>query len=101
MAFTTKLNLIDQKFEQTTGGTLTLSGTTNIASTGKLEYLTNRSSYFNVTPRAVPDVAYVTGRTANKLDTPIFTGYTAATQTMYNDVGDPTGFVDNEGITVT
>ncbi len=65
MAFTTKLNLINQKFEQTISGTLTLSGTTNIASTGKLEYLTDKSSYFDVTPRAIPDVAYVTGRTAD------------------------------------
>lgn len=38
MAFNTKLKLIDAKFEQPTGGTLTLSGDTTIADSGELKY---------------------------------------------------------------
>ena len=41
MAFSTKLNLIDAKFEQTSGGTLTLSGDTTIADSGDLRYATH------------------------------------------------------------
>ena len=59
--------LIGSGFNQPagTGFTLTLSGNTIIASSGTFKYATNRSAYFNVTPRAVPDVAYVTGQTLN------------------------------------
>ena len=41
MAFNTKLKLIDAKFEQISGGTLTLSGDTIIADSGNLNYATN------------------------------------------------------------
>jgi hypothetical protein len=59
--------LIGSGFNQPagTGFTLTLSGNTIIANSGTFKYATNRSAYFNVTPRAVPDVAYVTGQTLN------------------------------------
>jgi hypothetical protein len=65
--YSTNQALIGSGFNQPagTGFTLTLSGNTIIASSGTFQYATNRSSYFNVTPRAVPDVAYITGLTAN------------------------------------
>jgi hypothetical protein len=64
--YSTNQALIGSGFNQPagTGFTLTLSGNTIIANSGTFQYATNRSTYFNVTPRAVPDVAYVTGQTA-------------------------------------
>jgi hypothetical protein len=41
MAFNTKLKLIDAKFEQVSGATLTLSGNTIIADSGELKYTTH------------------------------------------------------------
>jgi hypothetical protein len=67
LKYKTNQALISSGFNQPagTGFTLTLSGNTAIASSGTFKYLTDRSTYFDVTPRAVPDVAYVTGQTAN------------------------------------
>ena len=111
MAFTTKLNLTNAKFEQTDGSQLNLSGDTRIAATGTIAYLTDQSGGF--TNRSLVDKSYVTGQTAN-LDAGIayisgvtdsnysqLTGFSASTYTMYEDVGDPTGFVDNESIVVS
>ena len=63
--YSTNQALIGSGFNQPagTGFTLTLSGNTIIANTGTFQYATNRSAYFNVTPRAVPDVAYVISQT--------------------------------------
>ena len=66
MAFSTKLNLIDQKFEQTSNGTLTLSGGTRIADSGTLQYLTDQSGAY--VARSLVDAAYVSGLT-NGLET--------------------------------
>jgi hypothetical protein len=61
MAFNTKLELTNNKFYQLTGDTLSLCGHEYI---GCAEYITNKSAYFNATPRAIPDVAWVTGKTS-------------------------------------
>ena len=63
MALTTKLNLINAKFCQDTGGVLDLSGTTNI---GEAKYLTDKSGDY--TARSIVDAEYVTGLT-NNIDT--------------------------------
>ena len=60
MAFNTKLNLIDAKFFQCIAGTLALSGSTSV---GTAQYLTDKSSTY--VARSIPDVAYVTGQSAN------------------------------------
>ena len=61
MAFNTKLDLCDGKFYQSSGQTLGLSGTTSI---GKAHYIHNECAYFNTTPRAIPDVQWITGQTS-------------------------------------
>ena len=60
MAFNTKLELNNNKFYQATGDTLSLCGSNAV---GCAHYLTDKSAYFNVTPRAIPDVSWVTGKT--------------------------------------
>jgi hypothetical protein len=62
MAFNTKINLIDAKVYQNSGQTLTLSGNTFIAASGRLKYSTDQHNTY--TSLSVPDVAYVTGCTA-------------------------------------
>ena len=76
MAFNTKRPLIDAKYSQSAGQTLTLSGDTRF---GTAEYLTDKSSTY--VARSVPDVAYVTGQTALKVDCTDFNSYTGATDT--------------------
>jgi hypothetical protein len=61
MALDTKLNLSNQKFEQWTGDTLNLSGTTVIFN--KLQYGLDNSASF--TPLSVPTAGWVTGLTSN------------------------------------
>jgi len=63
MAFNTKIDLSNAKVYQADGQQLTLSGDTCIDAVGRLAYLTDQSAVFNTTPRAVPDVAWVTGKT--------------------------------------
>ena len=88
MAFNTKIDLSDSKVYQATADTLSLSGSTNI---GTAQYFTNKCATY--TARSIPDVGFVTGKTAGlqseisyisgvtdtKLPTQIFTGYTAST----------------------
>jgi len=85
--YRTNQALINSGFNQPagTGFTLTLSGNTVIASSGTFQYATNRSAYFSVTPRAVPDVAYVTGLTAN------IHNIGSNQQVIYRDVSGITG----------
>lgn len=45
MAFNTKLKLIDAKFEQVSGGTLTLSGNTLVADSGTFKYATGARTF--------------------------------------------------------
>jgi hypothetical protein len=61
MAFNTKLELYDGKFYQATGDTLSLCGSNAI---GCAHYLTDKSAYFNACSLAIPDVAWVTGKTS-------------------------------------
>ena len=67
MGFSTKLNLVNAKFCQQDGGVLTLSGDTSIADVGRLAYLTDQTAVFNVTPRSIPDAAWITGKTNTAL----------------------------------
>ena len=100
--YSTNQALIGSGFNQPsgTGFTLTLSGNTIIANSGTFQYATNRSSYFNITPRAVPDVAYVTGQTAN------IHHIGSNQQIIYRDVSGitgATGFIYNKatlGVTI-
>jgi hypothetical protein len=100
--YSTNQALIGGGFNQPagTGFTLTLSGNTIIANSGTFQYATNRSAYFNVTPRAVPDVAYITGLTAN------IHNIGSNQQIIYRDVSGITGaigFIYNKatsGVTV-
>ena len=102
LKYKTNQALIGSGFNQPagTGFTLTLSGNTIIANSGTFQYATNRSAYFNVTPRAVPDVAYVTGLTAN------IHNIGSNQQVIYRDVSGitgATGFLYNKatsGVTV-
>lgn len=66
LRYNTNQALIGTGFNQPAGSgfTLTLSGNTTIASSGTFQYATDRGSYFDITPRAVPDVGYVTGLTS-------------------------------------
>ena len=74
MAFNTKLRLADAKFWQDTGDDLNLSGTTKV---GTAEYLTDASGSYGV--RSIPDVAYVTGQTADlQADIDYISGETSA-----------------------
>ncbi len=86
--FKTNQTLVNNGFNQASGGTLTLSGNTTIASSGTFEYLTDRSIYFDVTPRAVPDVAYVSGLTTNIRNIGL------NQQIIYRDVSGITGATD-------
>jgi hypothetical protein len=99
MAFTTqtKIWINDAHVISCLSDTLHLSGSTLFGTNAA--YSTGMTNNYN--KNTITDVDYVTGQTANKLNTSIFNGYTGATQTMYNDVGDPTGFIDNENIVVT
>ena len=85
--YSTNQALIGSGFNQPagTGFTLTLSGNTIIANSGTFQYATNRSAYFNITPRAVPDVAYVTGQTVN------IRHIGSNQQVIYRDVSGITG----------
>ena len=85
--YSTNQALIGSGFNQPagTGFTLTLSGNTIIANNGTFQYATNRSAYFNITPRAVPDVAYVTGQTVN------IRHIGSNQQVIYRDVSGITG----------
>jgi len=67
MGFNTKMNLVNAKFYQQDGGTLTLSGDTCIADVGRLAYLTDQSAVFNATPRSIPDASWITGKTSAAL----------------------------------
>ena len=60
MAFGTKLNIIDAKFFQCVLGNLDLSGSTSV---GTAQYLEDKSGSYTL--RSIPDVAYVTGQTAD------------------------------------
>ena len=57
MAYNTKLKLIDAKMEQPSGGVLTLSGGTTIASGGAIQYEVNEHGSF--TDRSLVDKEYV------------------------------------------
>ena len=59
--FQSKLDLTNNKFYQGSGDTLSLCGSNAI---GCAHYLTDKSSYFDITPRAIPDVSWVTGKTS-------------------------------------
>jgi len=59
MALDTKLNLSNQKFEQASGDTLNLSGTTTIF--GNLQFSADKSE--NLTPRSIIDYGYYSGNT--------------------------------------
>lgn len=59
MATSTKIQLNDNKTQQLTGDTLTLSGTTNF---GVLEYL-NDNHLSSTNPRTIASLEYVTGKT--------------------------------------
>jgi hypothetical protein len=59
MALDTKLNLTNQKFEQTTGDTLNISGTTVIF--GNLRYNADKASTY--IPRSFTDFGFYTGNT--------------------------------------
>jgi hypothetical protein len=61
MSIETKLNLTNDKFCQTDGSLLTLSGDTQISSVGTIKYETNQSSTY--TSRSLTDAGYVTGLT--------------------------------------
>ena len=103
--YRTNQALINSGFNQPagTGFTLTLSGNTIIANSGTFQYSTNRSAYFNITPRAVPDVAYVTGLTANihnigtvgQIIYRDISGITGATNFTYNKLSGGTVTVPN------
>lgn len=104
MAFDTKFELDNCNAIQYESATLTLSGITEIATTGQLKYNSGNTTTF--TRYSIPDVDYVTGYTDNKLGTyyscseiDFFTGttlpnnyynktqinaYSATTQTLIN-----------------
>ena len=54
MAFITRLELHDEKFCQSYGEVLTLSGLTRISSIGKLQYTTNQSGSYIA--KSIPNI---------------------------------------------
>lgn len=77
--FKSKINLSDNKVFQSTGDTLTLSGSTFVKN---LKYITNNSQ--NYTNLSVANAGYVTGQTNNRLLISEFNIYTGNTNTILN-----------------
>ena len=81
--FKTNQGLINAGFNQSSGGTLTLSGNTILADSGIFQYLNDKSSTY--VARSVVDAEYVTGLTS------AITTIGSVNQVIYRDISGITG----------
>ena len=84
--FKTNQTLIDDAFNQQSGGTLILSGNTILADSGTFQYLNDKSSTY--VARSVVDAEYVTGLTS------AITTIGSVNQVIYRGISGITGATD-------